>query len=546
MAYYKLAFGAVFLPGTILLYQIFPKKIRWFILLLVSLAYYYTYSSIGVKIFLYPIAATAVTFLIGHFLEKLDKRKTEKVKAVTTEDADGNPRSKDEIRKEKSDIRDSYTKKSRIVLTIGILSLVGMLLYLKYSNFFIENVNHIFEAAGSEKRFALKNLLLPLGISFYSMQAIGYMVDVYWKKVPAEKNPLKMLLFLTFFPTIVEGPIAAYTDIHEDLFRGEAIDPENLIQGYIRIFWGAMKKLVIADRLYPAVNLLFDSSSSIRGFEVVAAAVLFTVMEYMDFSGSIDMVLGCSKIFGIGLPENFRQPFFARNASEFWRRWHISLGVWFKTYIFYPVSIGSLAKKWGKFAKGRFSKHPTKMVVSAMALLPVWLCNGLWHGPKWTYIFYGVFYFVVILTELIFEPLGDKLLEKLKLTRKSAGVEITRILRTWIVIFAGELFFRANTLKDGFMMFGNIFKSFNPSILWNGTALGWGLDFADWAVVFIMLIVVIIISVIKERGIDITKELLAKPLLLRWGLTLGLIMVLLIFGLYGPGFEEVDMIYAGF
>ena len=217
MAYYKLAFGAIFLPGTILLYQIFPKKIRWFILLLVSLAYYYTYSSIGVKIFLYPIAATAVTFLIGHFLEKLDKRKTEKVKAVTTEDADGNPRSKDEIRKEKSDIRDSYTKKSRIVLTIGILSLVGMLLYLKYSNFFIENVNHIFEAAGSEKRFALKNLLLPLGISFYSMQAIGYMVDVYWKKVPAEKNPLKMLLFLTFFPTIVEGPIAAYTDIHEDL-----------------------------------------------------------------------------------------------------------------------------------------------------------------------------------------------------------------------------------------------------------------------------------------------------------------------------------------
>lgn len=546
MAYYKLAFGAIFLPGTILLYQIFPKKIRWFILLLVSLAYYYTYSSIGVKIILYPIAATAVTFLIGHFLEKLDKRKTEKVKAVTNEDADGNPRSKDEIRKEKSDIRDSYTKKSRIVLTIGILSLVGMLLYLKYSNFFIENVNHIFEAAGSEKRFALKNLLLPLGISFYSMQAIGYMVDVYWKKVPAEKNPLKMLLFLTFFPTIVEGPIAAYTDIHEDLFRGEAIDPENLIQGYIRIFWGAMKKLVIADRLYPAVNLLFDSSSSIRGFEVVAAAVLFTVMEYMDFSGSIDMVLGCSKIFGIGLPENFRQPFFARNASEFWRRWHISLGVWFKTYIFYPVSIGSLAKKWGKFAKGRFSKHPTKMVVSAMALLPVWLCNGLWHGPKWTYIFYGVFYFVVILTELIFEPLGDKLLEKLKLTRKSAGVEITRILRTWIVIFAGELFFRANTLKDGFMMFGNIFKSFNPSILWNGTALGWGLDFADWAVVFIMLIVVIIISVIKERGIDITKELLAKPLLLRWGLTLGLIMVLLIFGLYGPGFEEVDMIYAGF
>lgn len=546
MAYYTLAFGVVFLPVAIILYQIFPKKFRWCALLLMSLAYYFTYSSVGVRIFLYPITTAAVCFIIGHFLEKLDKKKASLTDLVRTEDDNGKARPKDEIRKEKSEIRDSYLKKSRAVLAIGILLLIAMLLYLKYTNFFIENINHIFEAAGSEKHFALKHLLLPLGISFYTMQAIGYMVDVYWKKVAAEKNPLKLLLFITFFPTIVEGPIASYNDIHEDLFRGSSIDPENIIQGYIRIIWGAVKKLVIADRLYPAVNLLFDSSTTLRGFEVIAAAVLFTVMEYMDFSGSIDMVLGCGRIFGIGLPENFRQPFFARNASEFWRRWHISLGVWFKTYIFYPVSIGSLAKKWNKFAKGRFSKHPTKMVVSAMALLPVWLSNGLWHGPKWTYIFYGIFYFFIILIELIFEPLGDKLLDKLKLTRKSKGVEVIRILRTWIVIFIGELFFRANSLKDGFIMFGNIFKSFNPSIVWNGSALSWGIDLADWIVVFVMLIIVLIVGIIRERGVEITAALLEKPMILRWGLTLGLIMILLVFGLYGPGFQEVDLIYAGF
>ena len=546
MAYYTLAFAAVFLPGTMLLYQIIPKKIRWGVLLLVSLIYYYTYSKIGMKVFLYPLAAALITFTIGLLLEKLDKKRAEKLKAVKTEDASGSPKSKDELRAEKSDIRDSYTKKSRAVLTVGILALIGMLLYLKYTNFFIENINHILEAAGQARRISLKDLMLPLGISFYTMQSIGYMVDVYWKKVSAEKNPLKLLLFIVFFPTVVTGPIASYNDIHEDLYKGESINPENVIEGYIRITWGAVKKLVIADRLYPAVNYLFGASGELRGFEVIAAAVLFTVMEYMDFSGSIDMVLGCGKVFGIGLPENFRQPFFARNASEFWRRWHISLGVWFKTYIFYPVSIGNLSKKWSKFAKGRFGKHTTKMVISAMALLPVWLSNGLWHGPKWTYIFYGVFYFVIILTELIFEPLGDKFLEKLKLTREAKGVEVIRILRTWIVIFAGELFFRADSLKDGFIMFGNMFKCFNPNILWNGTALGWGLDSADWAVILIMLIVVIITSVIKERGIDITKELLAKPIILRWGLTLCLIMVLLIFGLYGPGYQEVDLIYAGF
>ena len=258
-----------------------------------------------------------------------------------------------------------------------------------------------------------------------------------------------------------------------------------------------MKKLVIADRLYPAVNTLFDMSRDPHGAEIAAAAILFTVMEYMDFSGCMDMVVGCGRIFGVKLPENFKQPFFARNASEFWRRWHISLGVWFKTYIFYPVSMSGLAKKWGKFSKDRVGKHTSKMVASAMALLPVWLCNGLWHGPKWTYIFYGVFYFVIIMIELIFEPLGDKLLERMKLTRENKAVDIIRILRTWIVILFS-------------------------------------------------LLIVIVVNVMREKGTDVAAGLLQKPLVLRWALAFGLIFIVLIFGLYGPGYQEVDLIYAGF
>ena len=543
MLYYKLAFGVLFLPGTMILYQIIPKRFRWAVLLLASMAFYSTFS---VKLFIYPVFAAAVTYGIGLWLEKLDKNRSAAIKAVTGENPDGSPKSKDDIKKEKNGIKTGYTKKSRAVLLLGVAALLLVLLYLKYTNFFIENINNILEAAGSEKQFDLKDLLLPLGISFYTMQAIGYMADVYWKKVGAEKNPLKMLLFLTFFPTIVEGPIASYTDIHEKLFAGESLDPDNVVKGYVRLCWGIMKKLVIADRLYPAVNTLFDMSRDPHGAEIVAAAILFTVMEYMDFSGCMDMVVGCGTIFGVNLPENFKQPFFARNASEFWRRWHISLGVWFKTYIFYPVSMSGLAKKWGKFAKDRVGKHATKMVASAMALLPVWLCNGLWHGPKWTYIFYGIFYFVVIMIELIFEPLGDKVLERLKLTRENKAVDIMRILRTWIVIFAGELFFRAETLTDGFKMFGAMFRNFSLSILWNGTALGWGLDKADWIVILFSLIIVIVINVIREKGADITDSLLKKPMALRWALTFGLIFIILIFGLYGPGYQEVDLIYAGF
>ena len=208
--------------------------------------------------------------------------------------------------------------------------------------------------------------------------------------------------------------------------------------------------------------------------------------------------------------------------------------------------MSGLAKKWGKFSKDRVGKHTSKMVASAMALLPVWLCNGLWHGPKWTYIFYGVFYFVIIMIELIFEPLGDKLLERMKLTRENKAVDIIRILRTWIVIFAGELFFRAETLTDGFKMFGRMFSGFRLSILWNGTALGWGLDKADWIVILFSLLIVIVVNVMREKGTDVAASLLQKPLVLRWALAFGLIFIVLIFGLYGPGYQEVDLIYAGF
>ncbi|MCR5336953.1 MAG: MBOAT family protein, partial [Lachnospiraceae bacterium] len=371
-------------------------------------------------------------------------------------------------------------------------------------------------------------------------------VDVYWKKIPAQKNPLKLLLFLLFFPTIIEGPIAAYADVGGSIYAGNDLDAQQVMKGFLRIGWGVMKKLVIADRLFPAVTVLYEIQRDPHGAEVVAAAVLFTVMEYLDFSGCIDMALGYAAVFGIRLPENFKRPFLAKNASEFWRRWHISLGVWFKTYIFYPMSMSPLAKKWGKFAKGKCTPHLTKMVASAMALLPVWLCNGLWHGPKWTYIFYGIFYFVVIMAELILEPAGDKLLGFLHLEKDNRIVTVFRVLRTWFVIFLGELFFRANSLKDAFVMLSNVPRDFHIRMLWDGEALHWGLDKADWLIVGVGFLCVIIVNILREKGRDILQELVSGPIVLRWVLASALIFVIVMFGLYGPGYTEVDMIYAGF
>ncbi len=542
MVYYKFIAVFVFLPLTMLFYKIIPAKYRWIVLLISSLGFYSTFS---VKKLIFPFAAALITYAGGLWLARLEERAESAVKNATLP-ADADPSDAKALRREKAAIREAFRKKSRGVLTLGILLLVSFLLYLKYTNFFLENVNSILQSSGSAKQFPLKELLLPLGISFYTMQAIGYLVDVYWKKIPAQKNPFKLLLFLLFFPTIIEGPIAAYADINSSLYAGNDIDVQQIMKGFLRIGWGVMKKLVIADRLFPAVTVLYEMERDPHGAEVVAAAVLFTVMEYLDFSGCIDMALGYASIFGIRLPENFKRPFLAKNASEFWRRWHISLGVWFKTYIFYPMSMSLLAKKWGKFAKGKCAPHLTKMVASAMALLPVWLCNGLWHGPKWTYIFYGVFYFVVIMLELIFEPVGDKLLSLLHLEKENRFVTILRVLRTWFVIFLGELFFQAKSLKDAFVMLSNVPRDFHIRMLWDGEALHWGLDKADWLIVGLGLLCVIIVNILREKGKDVLQELANGPIALRWILASALIFVILIFGLYGPGYLEVDMIYAGF
>ena len=235
----------------------------------------------------------------------------------------------------------------------------------------------------------MKTLLLPIGISFYTLQAIGYMADVYWEKIPAQRHLGKLALFLGFFPQIMEGPISMYEQTGEDLWKGEDLRGENLSAGWSRILWGLFKKMIVADRLYVLVKAVFEHYQDYSGSIVVFAAIAYTLQLYMEFSGCMDIVIGSGRLFGVRLPENFCRPFASKNAAEFWRRWHITLGAWLKTYVFYPVSVSRMVKKWNRFGKKHLGKYLTRLGATAMCLFPVWLCNGLWHGPSWHYIFYG-------------------------------------------------------------------------------------------------------------------------------------------------------------
>ena len=272
---------------------------------------------------------------------------------------------------------------------------------------------------------------------------------------------------------------------------------------------------------------------------IVVAAICYTVQLYMEFSGCMDIVIGTAKIFGVTLPENFRLPFVSKNAGEFWRRWHITLGTWFKTYIFYPVSISKPVKKWNKFATKKFGKYVAKLGVSAATLFPVWLCNGIWHGAQWGYIFYGMYYFVILLVEAALEPIVKK---------KCVGPvwDGIRMAKTWVIIFTGELFFRAERLSVGLSMFGSIFKGFTLQTLWDGSLLALGLSIPDFLCAFAFTILVAVMEHKKEAGLDYYEKLQEYRTPVRWGIYYAFIFAIIIFGAYGTGYQKVDLIYAQF
>lgn len=528
MAYHMNVYLLLFLPLALLTYQIVPRRMRWKVLLIFSYLFFYLNSR---KLIVFLIGTTLLTHYVGIWLAWLKGQRS-----LELAEAD---------KEQRPEIKRKSQREQRFVLAVGIVLLLSVLGYIKYYNFFVQNFNHFF-AGGGFAGLQMKDLLMPLGISFYSLQAIGYMADVYWERIPAERHLGKMALFLSFFPQIMEGPICQFSDTAESLWKCESLKMENLTGGCMRILWGLFKKMIIADRLNMLVKIVFNHYQNYSGIVVAGAAVAYTVQLYMEFSGAMDIILGSGRLFGVNLPENFRQPFASQNAAEFWRRWHITLGAWLKRYVFYPVSVSRMVKNWNHFGKKHLNKYATRIGMSALALFPVWLCNGLWHGARWSYIFYGMYYFVILLAGIALEAPAAWIREKCHINEKAVYWKVLRIAKTWVIIFTGELFFRANGLLAGFSMFASIFHNFRLQALWDGTFLTLGLGRADYAAIFSACIVVGIVGFLRERNIAIIPKIQRMRLPVRWAVFYCLILAVIIFGAYGAGYQPADLIYAGF
>ena len=421
--------------------------------------------------------------------------------------------------------------------------MLSVLIAYKYLDFIGLNIVRISQLTGFLFDWHIMDIAAPVGISYYTLEAIAYLSDVYWEKTTAEKSFLNVALYISFFPKVVEGPITRYTGL-KTLFAGKGIALDNLARGYQRILWGLFKKLLIADHLAPAVESVYDGDY-MDGGVALFAALIFTIQEYMDFSGAIDIAIGSARIFGVSLPENFRQPFYAKNASDFWHRWHITLGAFFRDYIFYPISLSKAASKLSGRVRRAFGASAGRFVSPAFALFFVWLSNGLWHGPRWTYVFYGMYYFVLILIENILEEPFLKALARLKMDEDAVPVRVFRYFKLVFIVMIGEMFFRAETLAKGIEMFKKIFTDLRFDVLVSNLE-NIGIDRYGYAIIIIGTLTVAVVETLKEFGFPLRRRIEALPTPVRFAFWYICIFVVIIFGAYGTGYDAADLLYAQF
>ena len=531
-AFFSVSYLGLFLPLAVVFYGLTPKKWKNYALLLLSCGFYWLISGPYIG---YLLLSVLAIYGFGLWMQNIFARRDGAVKAAEKPD--------------RKAIKKAYNQKARWVLTLAVVLHVGLILVLKYSGFFMMNVNALFGTG-----FAIPSYVKPLGLSFFILQSISYLVDVYRQTVKADRCLPRLGLFLSFFPAIVEGPICRYSQTAQALWEAKPIRYENLTLGLQRILFGLMKKLVVADRLNPIVEELFASPDSYPGYMSLLAGVLYTVQLYMDFSGSMDAVCGTAQIFGIIMPENFKRPFFSKNISEFWTRWHITLGTWFRDYIFYPVTMSGPLKKLTGAARKKLGNHFGPLIAGSIALFAVWFCNGLWHGSAWHYIFFGLWHFVLILLGNIFAPYLKTVNEKLHWGPENKPFRVFQVLRTSFLVVLGEIIFRADRMGIAFTMFRKIFTDFgNPFSAYYPfrDALDTLLDCCNcdiWDLVIVAVTVVIVfaVSLLQERGTQLRASIARRPIWLRWAIWYALILFIIIFGAYGPGYTPIDPMYANF
>ena len=527
MAFNTFAFIVFFLV-VLLCYAVFPKRYKWVFLLCASY-FFYLYAS--VKFLAFILITTVSSWFGALWIQRLHRQE----EMVTKDDRDPDVR-----RLKKQALK---KKRKRILIAVLVLNF-GILLFLKYFNFFAENLNVLLEQLSLAGRAPTLNLILPLGISFYTFQTMSYLIDVYWGKVDAERNLAKVALFVSFFPQIIEGPIGRYGDLAPQLFAQRKVRSEDVRQGIRMMLWGYFKKMVIADRVAVVADFVFANYVSISGVGTVIGIFLYAIQDYTDFSGCIDIARGCARTMGIHMAENFRRPYFSRTVPEFWRRWHMSLGTWMKDYVFYPFSLTKGVRTLGKKARNRFGKQFGRTLPIALGNLLVFFLVGVWHGASWNYIVWGLFYGILIAVSGMMKPLFDTLNRRLHIPTRSKLFQLFQILRTFWITCIGCVIFRAESLSAITGMLGKCLQFTFPENL-RSELLSFGLNKMNWVALALSLLILLIVDLMQER-FEVGPWLEKRSFVIRYAVYGAGAAMILVLGMYGAGIDSNSFVYMQF
>lgn len=499
----------VFLLFTILavlVYYIVPDRVKWVVLLVFSCIYYLSGNA---RYFLFIAFSICVTWGFAFWISYLQDK----------------------------GISQKYQE---IILVFGLVCNLGMLGVVKYSGLFADMIRSLFslDTPGFQ-------ILVPLGISFYTFQSSGYLIDVYWKKTEAQKNPFRYALFVSFFPQLMQGPIGNYKRLMPQLIEPHKFEYQKIIRGIERILWGYAKKIIIADWAGVFVDAIWGDLDQYGGLGFLAV-LLYGIQLYADFSGGMDVVIGIASLFGITLDENFKRPYLATSMSDFWKRWHITLGEWMMNYVFYPISLSGVMVRFSGWCRRRFGRKQGRIVPIALADLIVFFLVGIWHGASWKYVVYGLLNGGIIAFSELMGGTYQKMRSAFHITGKEFWYRIFMIIRTFIIVNLRWFFDRSDTLSQAFFMIRKSFTSFNPALLFQIPAGSLGTAYVPWALLTITIgcIVMVGVGIMEEKGIDIRQTISMKlpgPIVFMIWMSL-FVMI----GLFGSKSAPRGFIYAQF
>ena len=511
---------------TFALYYLVPKKLQWYVLLVASVLFY----TIGLRGFPLNLLLTGLTtYGCGLWLRRNIGQEKEEAARCTDKES-------------RKALKAVFLKRRKRVQIVYFMFNLGLLVFYKYAVIvmpFAESMTG-FHAGFPER------IIMPLGISFYTLTAIGYVIDAGRENCEAETNFLKVVLFLAYFPSVTQGPFNRFDKMKQQFEKSHDFQYDRMLRGIQRFVWGAFKKLVIADRIGIFVDRVYGVEvSSVPGSIFACATVLYMLQLYADFSGYIDMAMGISETFDITLPENFKRPYFAKSVGEFWRRWHITLGTWFKDYVMFSFVMSGLGRKIGKACKNKW-KNFGRQIVPIIGTMLVWFFTGLWHGRTVSYMLWGIYYGVIMSVSLVLEPSYALWKKRLRIKDGNRAWTFFCMVRTWLIVFVADVLIRSESLAQAGAIYSSFFTRPGLGSLLSKEITSYGLNKYDFMLLIAVLLVWFAVSVLEEKGEDVRAYLAARPMIIRWVCYYGVVLLLLVTGIYGGSYDTAVFMYQSF